>query len=209
MLDSGIPALVPELGEKLAQQEYKRDFRRRDAEIRNANSWKLERRQHFEEPGDPSWIAMREGSWDEALRLLEEERSDLRASVLQDELNGNFFHRVRVVGEPLTPYIQWELHALHHQAQCGSRIRVVTAESLARAEESGPLPEVVVLGGMTLYHVLYTEAGLPNGAVRYVDPGLVERWEQHIEKLYEAGEEMTSYFRREVAHLPAPKIELG
>jgi hypothetical protein len=122
----------------------------------------------------------------------------------EGEKRRSFFHRVRVVEKPLTAYLQWELHSLRMRAECGERVRVVRAEDLTSAEESGPLPEVVILGGSTLYQVLYAETGIPIGAVRYTDPELVDRWEIYIKDLYEAGEDVRAYVEREVAHLPPP-----
>ncbi|MFI0780624.1 DUF6879 family protein [Streptomyces sp. NPDC021212] len=114
MRDLQAPALPPEQGERLTRDAYKRDFREREARIRDAASWKLERRQHFEEQGSPSRDALRRGQWEEALRLLEDRRDALRAAAQEDAQHGHTFHRVRVVEPPLTPYMQWELHS-HRQ----------------------------------------------------------------------------------------------
>ncbi|MEV4526999.1 DUF6879 family protein [Streptosporangium sp. NPDC049304] len=177
--------------------------------MRNHDSWKFERRQHFEEQGSPSRDAFRRGDWDEALRLLDERRDDLLALTREDERRGSFFHRVRVVETPLTPYMRWELHSLRIRAECGERIRVIGVERVQALEKTDPLPEVVILGGQTLYYVLYTATGVPDGAVRYTDPGFIASWQKYIENLYEAGEDVISYFDRELAHLhsPQPKTE--
>ncbi|MFJ8627480.1 ATP-binding protein [Kitasatospora sp. NPDC093550] len=206
MPDRRVPELRPEWGETLARQDYKRDFRERDARVRGRDSWKLERLQHFEEQGSASWAAVLRGDWDEALRLLEGRRPALLEIGRQDEERQSFFHRVRVVRKPLTAYVQWELHSLRIRAECGERIRIVDAEALADSgdEEFGPLPEIVVLGGRTAYRVLYSETGVPGGAVRYTDPDLVLRWEDYLKDLYRVGEDVHSYFAREVAHLPPP-----
>ncbi|MEV8634040.1 DUF6879 family protein [Streptosporangium sp. NPDC051023] len=203
MSDLRAPFLIPAQGERLVREAYRRDFRQRDAAIRNRDSWKFERRQHFEEQSSPSHDAFRRGDWDEAMRLLEERRDGLLAVAREDERRCSFFHRVRVIETPLTPYMRWELHSLRLRAECGERIRVIGVERVAVSERSGPLPEVVILGGRTLYRVLYTESGVPEGAVRYTDPGLIRGWENYIRGLYEAGEDVTSYFDREVAHLPS------
>jgi hypothetical protein len=204
MFDLRAPALPPEQGERLARVVYKRDFRQRDAEVRGRDSWKLERRQYFEEQGSASRDALRRGKWEESLRLLEERRGNLLAAAREDERRGSFFHRVRVVEEPLTPYLQWELHSLRLRAECGERVRTVSAETVAVSESPGLLPEVVILGSRTLYHVLYTDSGVPHGATRYTHPTTVGRWENYISRLYEAGEDVRCYFDREVAHLPPP-----
>lgn len=209
MLDLVAPVLVPEQGDRLTRPAYKEDFRQREDAIRDGSSWKLERRQHFEEQGSPSRDALRRGDWEEALRLLATRRDALAAAAQEEERRGYAFHRVRVVETPLTPYVQWEFHSQRQRAEYGQRIRIVPSEQVAASENSNPLPEVVVLGGRTLFQVLYTEAGVANGAIRYTDPDLVERWENYIKALYTSGEEVISYFDREVAPLDPPKLSAG
>ncbi|MFI1090979.1 DUF6879 family protein [Streptomyces sp. NPDC020917] len=197
------PDLLPGQGEWL-DDAYTGDFRARNSAIRNGNSWKLERLQHFEEPGNPSWEALGQGDWDEALRLMEDRADSLRKAAEDADRRGSRFHRVRIVEEPLTPYLQWELHSLHQRAQCGHRIRVLPAEALAVAEVRGPLPEIVVLDDRTLYRVVYDASGAFEGALRYSDPSIVRSWAEFIAAAYEAAEDIQSYFDRAVAHLPPP-----
>lgn len=204
MRDAYAPALPSDQGERLVREVYKRDFRERDAAVQDGYSWKLERRQHFEEQGSESRDALRRGHWSESLRLLEERRDALRTAALEDERRGHVFHRVRVVQKPLTPYLQWQFHSLRIRAEYGERIRVVAAAAVAASESSALLPEIVILGGRTLYRVMYDEAGAPNGAFRYTGPEIVARWEEYLRKLYAAGEDVGSYFDREVAPLPPP-----
>ena len=51
---------------------------------------------------------------------------------------------MRVVEEPFTTYLRWQLHSLRVQAECGERIRVVPADAVALFERRERLPEVVV-----------------------------------------------------------------
>lgn len=207
MLDLLAPALASEPGVRLSRDAYHEHFRVRDTAIRDLDSWKLERRQDFQELNHPSWDAVGQGRWGEALRLIEDRRDALFASARESELRGNRFHRVRVVAKPLTPYVQWELHSHRQRAEIGTeQIRVVAPEQVAASESSGPLPEIVVLGGDTLYQVIYTEAGEPDGAIRYDDRDLTDRWAEYLKALYSVGEDVISYFDREVAHLPAPVV---
>lgn len=164
--------------------------------------------EHFEED-DSSRDALRRGDWPEALRLLEEDRAGLLEAVARDRLLGHTLHRVRIVEEPLTPYVQWELHALRIQAECGKGIRVVGADAVRSAERTGPLPEVVVLGDRVLYEVVYSADGAPEGAVRFTQPRLVEGWAHFVEAAYASGEDVTLYFDRRVAQLPPPRTTVG
>jgi hypothetical protein len=188
MLDVQVPALPAALGKRLVSADYKREFRERDAGIRDGRSWKLERLQHFEEVSSASRDALRRGDWAEALRLMDAGRERLREFGVEEAARGAVFHRVRVVEEPLTPYLQWELHSLRVKAEYGERVRVLPAAAVAGAESGGPLPD----------------AGVPDGALRFTDPGVVAAWEAYVEELYGAAEDLHNYFDRAVADLPPP-----
>ncbi|MDX3226112.1 DUF6879 family protein [Streptomyces sp. ME19-01-6] len=204
MLDVRAPALPVERGQRLGREEYLRDFRARDAAIRNGESWKLERLQHFEEVGVPSRDALRRGDWDMALRLLEEGRENLRGIQADEEARGSVFHRVRVVEEPLTPYVQWELHTLRISAEYGERVRILPDGMIASAETDGLLPELTIQDGKVLFRVLYSDTGVPDGAIRFTDPDIVEPWTEYVREAYATAEDIASYFDRAVAPLSPP-----
>ncbi|WP_435137455.1 DUF6879 family protein [Actinacidiphila sp. bgisy144] len=204
MPDLLAPGLPDELGESLVREDYKRDFRERRAALRDGESWKLERLQHFEETNDESRDALRQGDWPGVLRLFEAERDALTRRARDDAARGAAFHRIRVVEEPLTPYVQWELNWLRLTAECGHSVRVLPAAAVAAAEADTPLPELNLLDGRVLYRVLYTDAGRPDGAVRFTDPDLVRNWAEYLAELYEAAEDVQTYFDRAVADLPPP-----
>jgi Family of unknown function (DUF6879) len=191
-------------GVRLTLEEYQADFRVRQWSIDGQESWKLERGQHFREPGFPSWEAFARGEWDEALRLIAEERDFLTEFSAQAKGKGIELYRVRVVEEPIDPYLQWELHLLRLRAECGELIRVVGPGLLAGHEVRGPLPELVTLGSGTLYRVLYSEEGELAGAVRFSDSQVVTRAADVARDLYQQGEDLESFFRREVARLAPP-----
>ncbi|MFB7630616.1 DUF6879 family protein [Streptomyces sp. NPDC056149] len=204
MLEVRMPVLPPECGERLGNEEYLRDFRARDAVIRDGDSWKLERLQHFEEVGSPSRDALRRGDWAGALRLFEEGRENLRGIQVDEEARGAAFHRVRVVEEPLTPYVQWELHSLRISAEYGERVRILPAKAVAAAEADGLLPELTIQDGKVLFRVLYTDAGVPDGAMRFTDPDIVAPWTAYVRNAYAAAEDIAPYFDRAVAPLLPP-----
>ncbi|MEU3421563.1 DUF6879 family protein [Streptomyces murinus] len=204
MPDLLAPELPDELGERLTREDYKQDFRERRAAIRDGEAWKLERLQHFEETNDDSREALRQGDWPAVLRLFEAERDALLRKARNDAARGAVFHRIRVVETPLTPYVQWELHWLRLTAECGHSVRVLPASALAAAEADTSLPELNLLEGRTLYRVLYTDAGRPDGAVRFTDPSTVRNWSEYLRELYGAAEDIQEYFDRAVAVLPPP-----
>ncbi|MGW5942348.1 DUF6879 family protein [Streptomyces celluloflavus] len=206
MLDLDALHLDPSRGVYLPLDLYNSDFAERESATRDHVSWKFERRQHFEERNDPSRDALGQGRWDEALRLLDEERGRWLAIAQEDEQRGAPFRRVRVVEAPPTPYMRWELHALSVQAKAGMGIRVVDAERVRPWEKARLLPEVVVIGGRVLYEVVYTEAGVLEGGRRFTDAGLAESWERFIACLYENGEDVVSCVDRYVSQFPRPGL---
>ncbi|WP_031522541.1 DUF6879 family protein [Streptomyces sp. NRRL F-5123] len=204
MLDQHVPELPIEHGVRLTRPEYHHEFWSHERSVHNGSSWKLERRQHFEETGSASRDALRRGDWDEALRLFAAREDTLRAEGEEDARRGSVLHRLRVVEEPLTPYIQWELHSLHQKARFGAPTRVVLASALAAAEAAGPLPELVAIGDRILFRVMYTDTGVPDGAIRFTDPAVVNAWVEFMSGLFATAEDIASYFPRAVAPLPPP-----
>ncbi|WP_059013064.1 DUF6879 family protein [Streptomyces specialis] len=194
-------------GERLSLADYRADFRRREDGLSAQDSWKLERQQHFEEPGDPSWEAFARGDWSEALRLNEERRASLSEFGAMCDKRGVGLYRVRVVEKPLVPYLQWEMHTLKLRAECGEAIRVVGPEAIGALERDRPLPELINLGGDTLYEILYDDEGVIEGGVRYTDPHVVASFVELCKSVYAAGEDLLTYFQREIAHLPPPRVE--
>lgn len=205
MLDLNVPTLNSELGDRLISKDYKRDFRERQALVQDGTAWKLERRQYFEEQNDPSRDALTRGDWQEVLRLFAQDRDTVLAGAAKDKSRGYTFHRVRIVEYPITPYVQWELYWLRQHAELGgSSVRIVTADQVSAAEKTQQLPEMLVLGSRTLYNVIYSDSGVPMGSIRFTDEQHVNSWEQYIRSLFEIGEDIASYFAREIAPLPAP-----
>lgn len=161
--------------------------------------WKLERRQVFQEPTDDSWVAFSEGRWDQALRLLEARRPALEGYYQRIAAAGFTTRRVRVVEQPLTPYLRWELHLLRLRHQLGGRVRVVGPERVKPLEQHGPLPELITLGDEAGYVLDYDEQGLQEGGTRFTDPATIAHWRSVIAILYADGEDLNEYFQREVS----------
>ncbi|MBB1242317.1 hypothetical protein GL263_01815 [Streptomyces durbertensis] len=191
-------------GARLAQAAYTPDFMERFWRIGAEGFWKLERMQHYDEGDFPSWLAFRRGDWAESLRLVEELRPEYEEYFDRIGESGFGHHRVRIVERPVTPYVQWELNVLRVKYAYGERVSVLEADRVAGHEDTAPLPELCVLGAEAVYVLDYTDEGVPDGATRYTDPEAVERSRAFLRDLYAAGEDLGSYFDREIAPLPAP-----
>jgi hypothetical protein len=187
MLDrvAGIP------GRELGIDDYLADFERRFWRV-NA-SWKLERRQVFQEPDVPSWNAMAEGDRDGALALAEEMRAGIARHQRRLDARRIVQQRVRVVELPLSDYLWWELHVLRIRADLGERIRVVRTAHVRDRETDGPLPEIIVLGDVTVYQVRYDRDGILTGAKLLTDPRIAAACRQEIADLWRRGEELTDF----------------
>lgn len=192
-------------GQRLSEAEYRADFRKIFWTITEHDFWKLERVQVFQEPGDDSWEAFDRGDWPQALRLIEQRRESFLDDARRMDAMGLTSYRVRVVATPVTPYLQWELHLLRLMGECSDRIRVATPQQIAHLEKAGPVPEVVTLGNHATYEILYTDDGILDGAIRYTDADITTRCREIIQRLYAAGEDVSTFFDRDVAHLPAPQ----
>lgn len=194
-------------GERMDLDTYLTDFQQHFWGIDQHGFWKLERQQFFQEPGNASWEAFARGEWEEALRLLEDGRAELEDEQRRIAQQGFSINRVRVVEEPIIPYLQWELHLLRLREECGTHIRVIGPTRVAQHEAAEPLPEIVVLGTTVMYEVIYDEQGILAGGRRYSDPQLITSWRRLISELFDAGEPLAYYFRRCVANLSAPRVQ--
>lgn len=191
-------------GQRLNLAEYREDFRKRFWTITEHDFWKLERIQTFREPGDESWEAFDRGDWPTALRLIEERRAAFEDDARRLGEIGLTSYRVRVVAQPISPYLQWELHLLRLMGECSDLIRVVGPDAVASLEAGGIVPEVVTLGADVTYEVLYDESGELVGGIRFVDREVTTRCRDIIKDVYASGEDIGVFFAREVAHLPPP-----
>jgi hypothetical protein len=194
-----------EAGTRLSLTDYRADFWATESTIAGQDSWKLERRQHFRQPGSASWEAFARGQWAEALRLIEARRESLMEFGAKTAEKGTDLYRLRVMAEPIIPYLQWELHSLKLRAECGERIQVLPTAAVRRLEDNGELPEVVTLGPSAAYRILYDANGELTGGVKVTDPQAVGRVTRLIRRLYEEGEDLATFFEREVAPLPPPR----
>jgi hypothetical protein len=195
----------PSSGTRLSQDEYGRDFAERLWLADTRDTWKLERIQFFDETGFPGWDAFAVGDWDRSMELYDEMRPELEAFFGRYRERGSRFCRIRVVETPLTPYLHWELSCLRIRTQCGEHIRVVPARRLSALESRGRLvPELVSLCGATLYATEYDDAAKPGGARRFTDPEVIATYESLAGGLFSSGEDLESYFDREVSPMPPP-----
>lgn len=196
------------VSERLDRPTYHADFRRVFASgIRHMN--KLERGQNFKERGFASWEAFAAGEWDRALSLADERRDSYAQQFQQAAQLGIAQRRLRVVEFPVTPYVQWEFHVLRVRVELGDPIRVLDAREISDIEKDRPVPEVVILGDVAMYEVLYDDDGNARGSHRFTDRALIEETSAGFDALYERGEDFHGFFGREIAPLAPPAVAYG
>ncbi|MEV7581905.1 DUF6879 family protein [Streptomyces erythrochromogenes] len=188
----------------MALDAYYADFEKHFWTSADLGFWKLERQQTFKEPGYDSWEAFARGEWEESLRLLEAGRADMEEYHRKIDRHGFTARRIRVVEEPLSDYMQWELHALRVRDQCGGTIHVIAADQVAQYESDGPLPEIYTLGSQVMYQAVYDDRGVLESVRKFVDTQLILRCQEFIKRLYDAGEPLAGWFDQHVATLPSP-----
>ncbi|MCX5047775.1 hypothetical protein OG895_10075 [Streptomyces sp. NBC_00201] len=167
---------------------------------------KLERGQHFKERGFPSWEAFADGDWEGALSLAEERREEYAEELRQASRLGVRHRRLRVVEFPVTPYVQWELFVLRVRVDVGDDIKVLDARDISHIERTRPVPEVVILGDVAMYEVVYDEDGNAAGANRYTDRSLIRETNAGFDALYGRGEGFHDFFDREIVTLAPPRV---
>ncbi|PSM41358.1 hypothetical protein C6Y14_21505 [Streptomyces dioscori] len=167
---------------------------------------KLERGQHFEERGFASWEAFAAGDWPRALSLADEGREDYAQELRRARRLGVPHRRLRVVEFPITPYVQWELFVLRVRVDLGEEIRVLNLREISDIEQCRRVPEVVILGDVVMYEVVYDEDGNADGAERYTDRSLIRETNAGFNTLYGRGEGFRDFFEREIAPLPPPRV---
>ncbi|MEE4424255.1 MULTISPECIES: DUF6879 family protein [Streptomyces] len=192
------------IGERMPLDAYYADFEQHFWQSADLGFWKLERQQTFQEPGYDSWEAFARGDWGESLRLLEAGRAEMDGYHRKVDRHGFVARRVRVVEEPLSHYLQWELHALRIRSECGGPTRIVRADQVSQFESEAPLPEIYTLGSHVMYQAVYDDQGILESARKFVDPELILHCQKFIQGLYEVGEPLEDWFGDHVAPLPPP-----
>ncbi|MDA0566969.1 hypothetical protein LG943_22010 [Streptomonospora sp. S1-112] len=194
-------------GRHLGLEAYLADFEKRLSRLESGDIWKLERRQHFQQPESESWSAFAAGEWDDALRTLDDAGPSVRNELVALADSGIRVHRLRIAEQPLTPYLQWEFHSLRIRHRHGEDIRVGGGELVAPFEREHQLPEILVIGDSVMYKIRYTDSGVLCGAELYADAELIAACRDEVVRMHSAAVPLPEYFDRHVAALPPPHGE--
>lgn len=135
---------------------------------------KVEVLQAFEEPGDPSYEALRRRDFKEAVRLVRERVAAQEGMYREGIRRGMEIVRLRVVEWPLTEYLRYEIMAYVVAETIGERVLVIERESL-RPEVERELREFNMFDQRIAFLLDYTPEGLFRGAWRVEAPSEVAR----------------------------------
>ncbi len=136
------------------------------------------------------------------MRLLEERRGELADYFRVNASQGLATRRIRIVSLPPSTYVQWELNLLKIRDELGGPVRILLDTDVADIEDEGPLPDIYTMDDHVMYEAVYDAHGVLDHALRYTDKALVIRCRDFIADLYSRGEPISSFFQREIAHLP-------
>lgn len=189
---------IAELPAKSLDRTSYHALRREETQRLTRPVWKLERSQYFHEPDDdPSWQAFLAGDWARVVEVFESERSQARTEVEKYARQGSELRRLRIVEQPASRYLLWEMQWFKILVEEGTPIRVLDAEQVRDFEGDAPLPEVVV-DEHALYHVSYDDEWRACGARRIDDSEVVRQATEEIAALWELAEPFSPYFTREI-----------
>lgn len=135
---------------------------------------KLETRQVYIEPDNPSWLALTAGDWDGALKALEKSRqvddglySDLRQ-------RGIDFVRCRPIVFPPTDYLRWEYQVYKRNAEQGERIFCLNRAILAELFDTVATHDFMVFDTRLACVHDYDAEGLIQGGWWLDDPAAIK-----------------------------------
>ena len=171
----------------------------------SCSTLKLESAQHFIEPGNDSWELFRDNHWEAALEVVMGMETEIYDSFRDLQSRGITTKRLRLIEEPLSPYVQWELHILNVRARAGEDIRVMRNGEAAIALNIQPR-ELLFLDEIAMFDIKYSINGLLIGANEYRYELDVAELRDRINELFEKAEPLSGYFDKRVKSLPPPQM---
>lgn len=144
---------------RLSPEDFRREFR--DASRRvTGRVYKLERRQTFQEPGNPSWEAFAAGDMRRALDLIDENRAAQRDfKKIFDDRDAHFY-RLRIIEDPLSSYLKWELAHFRLNAEEGEKIYIVNQAMVADLDLRYRLDDYTIFDRSLAFFLNYSDDGL-------------------------------------------------
>ncbi|GAA4506941.1 MULTISPECIES: DUF6879 family protein [Nonomuraea] len=157
---------------RLSPDGFRREFRNASRSV-TGRVYKLERRQTFQEPGNPSWEAFAAGDMRRALELIEEDRATQRDfKKIFDDRDAHFY-RLRVIEDPLSSYLKWELAHFRLNAEEGEKIFIVNQAMIADLDLRYRLDDYTIFDRSLAFFLNYSDDGLFLHADMVSDPAVM------------------------------------
>lgn len=159
---------------------------------------KIESGQIFAEPGNPSWEAFVRGDWSRALQRMGQHAQENDAHCRAHTASQILSRRVRIVCQPLTDYLIWELHYLYNNTRSNVRVGIVDYDRARGLVGEAWLDDFVSLDEAVAYRVLYGSDGVNSGAERSQNPTVIGAVNHVYELLAAASTPLADFFVEQV-----------
>jgi hypothetical protein len=183
--------------DRLDSEGYLKDFYKYFDHMQDGMR-KIEYGQSFSQPGNKSWEAFNHGDWQLALKLqddLSKEADRYFKSLKRVAPPGR---RVRIVVEPFSDYLIWELNIFRRNERLGEVIRVIKFPEAVELVARDFIDDYVAIDNTVAYRVLYDHNGLNIGAEKSLNPETVNGAVDAFEALFKNAEPFQEFFSREV-----------
>lgn len=124
---------------------------------------KLETRQSYQEPGNPSWQALQAGDWDRAMNELSKSRQKDDPLYADLRKRGIDFVRCRPLVFPASAYVRWEYRVYESNMARGERIFGLNRDVLAEFFDSIATHDFMVFDTRLACIHDYDQSGLIQG----------------------------------------------
>jgi len=157
--------------------------------------WKIEARQTYAEPDDPSYKAFLRGDSEQSKALLRERIFAQREMYQRARENGVSFVRIRIVERPITDYMRYEYDSYPFSAELGERILFVERSGIdsARVPSGVELRDLLLFDSEHLFLHRYSPKGELQGAFAVEDASLAKAYAEFFEYLVTIGTPLEDY----------------
>jgi hypothetical protein len=169
---------------------------------------KVERRQSYQEPGNPSYEALVAGDWERAVALAAHTHDEDKQTYAELHDKGVKFLRLRVVDRPLTDYLRWEFHHYRVTSELGEDIQIVRLSDIAELDSCIGLSDFLLFDHNAAMVHDYGVDGILEGGWLTTNPAHLREIDGIVASLAAAAMPFADYLVQagiEEAHTDAPR----
>jgi hypothetical protein len=162
---------------------------------------KVERRQEYSEPDDPSYQAFERGDFAEAYDLVAKRLREQESFYKPARDKGLELIRLRIVEFPLTDYLKcYELPSYRVSSELGEDIRITAIESVKSLLTALEVPDFLLFDSRCVLVNTYDPNGSPNGALLVTDGATIRHYVEAATELQNASVDLHSFLSEQ--HIP-------